>query len=1242
MCLSILHGLQRHQDAGAFLFPFDPLAWDLQGESHVSVEKPVDLQTIETRLLSSASSSGVAAAGATHQQGSQLVAPTASNTSVPHQIYRSVDDFIADLRLMFANAKKYFGNNPSSSAHKQAKALEDFLDWQLTKGEQKVESLAAASTPPESEISTPSPIEPSITRTTNTVVRKRGRRQTLGRHADQKSGENGPQDQKLHPKATKQSEPTNMLDKDLISSNEPQQQQDSLVAGASTSPSTKASQDTTVDKSLPEKRGKRRRIAPPDIAPVADPKPTLEPKNIVQPLPLESPSPPSSPSLTSAPPITTSDPTTRTTTGGKTCSYCKTRSTPMWRHGPPSFSLLCNSCGVKWSRGRILEQFKRPPKSRSSSSTAKQSSSTSRRSKSHIVKIKTAARSEGEQAASEHATSIIDGEASNFLDETAAQTSSDVDILIDSAHVSICESIEGEEVVDHFDEPLETASVASWFSASTLSSLSRCSSLSSVSSMESVIGDSVQSDSVEFETVFGGCGPVNECGSIDGVHTSDGETEQPLEGDTQFDAEMAVEKREDPEDATKHQQLSSEPNQSEEREADGVNPNSTSMVSEEIRVDVDVETSREAAVIQSENKEDPAKGEKEKEEDIDAMMESMVDLESSQLADTAVIDETGIHPFGGQEHPAEHDATCTSHELDLEKAPTTHIDPLLFPTRSSNADLIESDSFASEKSDCLSVMDVLETELEESSRLCSLDGGQVSLQQHEAAREAAEVDSATNVIKMETEEDVVLFAGPKVDENAVDAPLAANAEVAVVSPATDESRPRDAGDMTMAVDTTESVMESSRNQVAGMATPSTLTRQFEILSMSSPSSILSAPTTPTTPTGGVGARRKQRGWWRKSKRLQAQQQQQQQQQPKSPSTPKTAVLPSEPATPLPFQESPPPCTILVAAAAESTPVLANENCHEPSAGSDEKTIEVSDAEEKRGEVVAVYDVVMQEGEHRDGDREDGGATKTMMDGINGNAIVPHVRECCESGDQGAVGMDAKTEEDASGSCVSDEISESIISTSTSMAPASDQELPHSIELVVKVVPVSPTTSKDVRSGNQGTSREESIVSSKPGTPTARPVAKKAPRSAIRFNTNSVTTTPTTTTAAPSILTSEAKTAFLATHVPALPQQHFRKLIDIFMSNANNNKSKAVRNSDTKVPDEGVSSTDGEDFELNVKDLGEEAWKEIVDVVVAGRLLVGAQMGSMVGARGGDLVANEEFVNWSRNSRWDMKIGSSQL
>ncbi|KAI8804124.1 hypothetical protein BJ742DRAFT_826538 [Cladochytrium replicatum] len=55
------------------------------------------------------------------------------------------------------------------------------------------------------------------------------------------------------------------------------------------------------------------------------------------------------------------------TTAAKKCDFCGATSTPMWRHGPIPFFVLCNSCGVKWKRGKILQDM--PPASLAGSQT---------------------------------------------------------------------------------------------------------------------------------------------------------------------------------------------------------------------------------------------------------------------------------------------------------------------------------------------------------------------------------------------------------------------------------------------------------------------------------------------------------------------------------------------------------------------------------------------------------------------------------------------------------------------------------------------------------------------------------------------------------------------------------------------------------------------------------------------------------------------------------------------------------
>ncbi|KAJ3112229.1 hypothetical protein HDU96_004766 [Phlyctochytrium bullatum] len=66
---------------------------------------------------------------------------------------------------------------------------------------------------------------------------------------------------------------------------------------------------------------------------------------------------------------TGSTPTTTSSSGTpvRQCSFCGTEKTPMWRHGPAGFDPLCNGCGVKWKRGRILKGYEKRKRSTSSS-----------------------------------------------------------------------------------------------------------------------------------------------------------------------------------------------------------------------------------------------------------------------------------------------------------------------------------------------------------------------------------------------------------------------------------------------------------------------------------------------------------------------------------------------------------------------------------------------------------------------------------------------------------------------------------------------------------------------------------------------------------------------------------------------------------------------------------------------------------------------------------------------------------
>ena len=95
-CLSILHGLQRHFDAGPFLFPPDPQGWGLPNYDSI-VKHPMDLSTVEKKLN--------------------------------QDMYATPIEFIYDLRLIFDNMRAYYA--PNTNTRKMGERLEQYLEWQL-------------------------------------------------------------------------------------------------------------------------------------------------------------------------------------------------------------------------------------------------------------------------------------------------------------------------------------------------------------------------------------------------------------------------------------------------------------------------------------------------------------------------------------------------------------------------------------------------------------------------------------------------------------------------------------------------------------------------------------------------------------------------------------------------------------------------------------------------------------------------------------------------------------------------------------------------------------------------------------------------------------------------------------------------------------------------------------------------------------------------------------------------------
>ena len=94
----ILRALKRHRDAGPFLAPVDPVALGIPQYFDV-VKNPMDVSTVEKKLNEGA--------------------------------YGSLDDFVADVRLVFENC--FIFNPPDHVVYKMGKSLEKYFNTHLKK-----------------------------------------------------------------------------------------------------------------------------------------------------------------------------------------------------------------------------------------------------------------------------------------------------------------------------------------------------------------------------------------------------------------------------------------------------------------------------------------------------------------------------------------------------------------------------------------------------------------------------------------------------------------------------------------------------------------------------------------------------------------------------------------------------------------------------------------------------------------------------------------------------------------------------------------------------------------------------------------------------------------------------------------------------------------------------------------------------------------------------------------------------
>ncbi|EIN13579.1 Bromodomain-containing protein [Punctularia strigosozonata HHB-11173 SS5] len=107
-CLSVVRSLKKMKDSVPFVRPVDPVALNIPHYPSI-IKNPMDLSTVERKL------------------GSSNPAKPDPNPSNPR--YRNVDEFIADVRLIFSNALLF--NGPDHAVTLMGKRVQDVFDKQL-------------------------------------------------------------------------------------------------------------------------------------------------------------------------------------------------------------------------------------------------------------------------------------------------------------------------------------------------------------------------------------------------------------------------------------------------------------------------------------------------------------------------------------------------------------------------------------------------------------------------------------------------------------------------------------------------------------------------------------------------------------------------------------------------------------------------------------------------------------------------------------------------------------------------------------------------------------------------------------------------------------------------------------------------------------------------------------------------------------------------------------------------------
>ncbi|KAI9355398.1 hypothetical protein DFJ73DRAFT_919671 [Zopfochytrium polystomum] len=301
-CVSVLNGLQSSAEARPFSTPFAVQEWiasssKLGGAAHAAgglSAPPVDLSSVEKRLHANE--------------------------------YPSISAFVDDIRLLFQTVAE--STSSASPVWRMAQTLEDFFVWQL-------ETLG----------------EPWETLALPRVLAVAGSSVQLSVLAD---------GLKTRPLSANSSSPS-YRDSDMMSN-----ASDYLATATAThakpdEPSKKrklSKSKTQTDASTPRTAQLIEPLLPQSMSLGRHP-PAIVPPRASKSTPQKISN--ATPSKLSSTTTTLAKPTPSTKSGSqkpdyasRSCACCGTRVTPMWRQGPKGLDILCNGCGVKYRRGKLV------------------------------------------------------------------------------------------------------------------------------------------------------------------------------------------------------------------------------------------------------------------------------------------------------------------------------------------------------------------------------------------------------------------------------------------------------------------------------------------------------------------------------------------------------------------------------------------------------------------------------------------------------------------------------------------------------------------------------------------------------------------------------------------------------------------------------------------------------------------------------------------------------------------------